>query len=235
MTQLNASVLQLRLGLGLGLKFGYSSIDWDILYLLNTFLRYRQFKSVSDGHSPKLLYKSIVQPSLRLQRYLEFISVSRFLIPYCYSTVIDAVMMSSLMTLRQRCTQQCQVRPIRRCSVLMLCCASTWLRCTESPIPSEELWAKFRARREYSPWNIEQYSGQILINIRHIFCPQNVIDIGGHHMCTLILLFCECHKFSEHPSRGARMRRARIFKLWQKWFPSVNKNLFLFKFCYRMR
>ena len=51
MTQLNASVLQLRLGLGLGLKFGYSSIDWDILYLLNTFLRYRQFKSVSDGHS----------------------------------------------------------------------------------------------------------------------------------------------------------------------------------------
>ena len=80
MTQLNASVLQLRLGLGLGLKFGYSSIDWDILYLLNTFLRYRQFKSVSDGHSPKLLYKSIVQPSLRLQRYLEFISVSRFLV-----------------------------------------------------------------------------------------------------------------------------------------------------------
>ena len=97
MTQLNASVLQLRLGLGLGLKFGYSSIDWDILYLLNTFLRYRQFKSVSDGHSPKLLYKSIVQPSLRLQRYLEFISVSRFLIPYllfychrcCDDVIID--------------------------------------------------------------------------------------------------------------------------------------------------
>ena len=62
--------------------------------------------------------RSTIQPSLGLHRYLEFIPVSWFLIPICYFAVIDAVMMSSLMTLRQRCTK-CQVRPIRRCSVLM--------------------------------------------------------------------------------------------------------------------
>ena len=52
--------------------------------------------------------------------------------------------------------------------------------CTEGesrPIRSADVLAKFPAAREYSSWNIEQYSAQILINIRHIFWPQNVREI----------------------------------------------------------
>ena len=56
--------------------------------------------------------------------------------------------------------------------------------CTEGEWPDtkcgckrKDVLAKYPAAREYSPWNIEQYSAQILINIRHIFWSQNVREI----------------------------------------------------------